>query len=58
MTFDNNHRWIHMKVCISCGKQAKKYTEFQDPDGKAVIRCEHCKKMAIPYKTESGFEGP
>lgn len=48
-----------MKICISCGKQAKQYTEFEDPiNGDPIIRCKHCKKMAIEYKTASGFMGP
>jgi len=47
-----------MKTCISCGKQAKKYTEFKSPSDESIIRCHHCKKMAIQYKTPSGFEGP
>ena len=47
-----------MKICISCGKQAKSYTEFKGPNGETIVRCKHCKEVGIPYKTETGFEGP
>jgi len=47
-----------MKTCISCGKQAKSYTEFKGPNGETIVRCKHCKETGVPYKTEAGFEGP
>lgn len=47
-----------MKICISCGKQAKQYTEFESPEGEKIVRCKHCKETGVPYKTPAGFEGP
>lgn len=47
-----------MKTCISCGKQAKQYTEFKGPNGETIVRCKSCKENGIRYKAETGFEGP
>lgn len=48
-----------MKVCVSCGKQAKRYTEFEDPKcSEKIVRCKHCKEMAIEYRGKCGFRGP
>jgi hypothetical protein len=46
--------------CISCGSGLdEKSVVFQCPAcGKRLVRCHKCRKLAIKYKCECGFEGP
>jgi len=48
-----------MKICTTCKKQVKIYTKINCPEcGEELIRCKHCKEMALEYKCKCGFKGP
>ncbi|MCX6775373.1 MAG: zinc finger domain-containing protein [Candidatus Micrarchaeota archaeon] len=50
-----------LKICSSCGKQARVYAEFRCPHcGEGVIvRCPHCRETTNTYRcSKCGKVGP